>query len=342
MPGSAPVSLGVGYAALTWPMLATSSGTAHPALTSGRRCTWDLAAQGGAPRQPTREPLIGHVSGAYQTTPNAPRPPSERGRPMRTERFTTRTQEAILAAQQLAEGEGHPELTAAHLLLSLIDQPDGVVPAVLEKAGKDPAAIAEALRGRLAHLPRVSGEGAQLSLSNEAPQCPDRGPCHRRAAARRVRLDRAPAAGHRGGGIRQRRGQGPGRAWGRQRDHHGGPLQHPREPARDQREPRSHLPGPGEVRPRPDRCRPPRAARSGDRPRRGDPPRHPGAQPAHQEQPGADRRARRRQDGHRRRAGPAASCAATCPRACATSAWWRWTWARWWPAPSTAASSRSA
>ncbi|HEX5578167.1 MAG TPA: Clp protease N-terminal domain-containing protein, partial [Candidatus Limnocylindria bacterium] len=87
---------------------------------------------------------------------------------MRTERFTTRTQEAILAAQQLAEGEGHPELTAAHLLLSLIDQPDGVVPAVLDKAGKDPAAIAQALRERLAHLPRVSGQGAQLSLSNEA------------------------------------------------------------------------------------------------------------------------------------------------------------------------------
>ena len=87
---------------------------------------------------------------------------------MRTERFTTRTQEAILAAQQLAEGEGHPELTAAHLLLSLIDQPDGVVPAVLERAGRDPAAIAQALRERLSHLPRVSGEGTQLSLSNEA------------------------------------------------------------------------------------------------------------------------------------------------------------------------------
>ena len=87
---------------------------------------------------------------------------------MRTERFTTRTQEAILAAQQLAEGEGHPELTAAHLLLSLIDQPDGVVPAVLEKAGKDSAPIAQALRERLGHLPRVSGEGTQHSLSNEA------------------------------------------------------------------------------------------------------------------------------------------------------------------------------
>ena len=53
-------------------------------------------------------------------------------------------------------------------VLSLIDQPDGVVPAVLEKAGKDPAAIAQALRQRLSHLPRVSGQGTQLSLSNEA------------------------------------------------------------------------------------------------------------------------------------------------------------------------------
>ena len=57
---------------------------------------------------------------------------------MRTERFTTRTQEAILARTAAGRGRGPSELTAAHLLLSLIDQPDGVVPAVLEKAGKDP------------------------------------------------------------------------------------------------------------------------------------------------------------------------------------------------------------
>src|SRR4029078_3397302 len=65
---------------------------------------------------------------------------------MRTERFTTRATEAINAAQQLAEGEGHPELTAQHLLLSLVDQPDGVVPAVIERLGQDPAAVAGAVR----------------------------------------------------------------------------------------------------------------------------------------------------------------------------------------------------
>ncbi|HEX6138831.1 MAG TPA: ATP-dependent chaperone ClpB [Candidatus Limnocylindria bacterium] len=87
---------------------------------------------------------------------------------MRTERFTTRAQEAIVAAQQLAEGEGHPELTNLHLLLSLVDQPDGVVPAVLQRLGREPADVADAIRQRLARLPRVQGGGTQLTLSNEA------------------------------------------------------------------------------------------------------------------------------------------------------------------------------
>ncbi|HEX2142538.1 MAG TPA: Clp protease N-terminal domain-containing protein, partial [Candidatus Limnocylindria bacterium] len=87
---------------------------------------------------------------------------------MRTERFTQRTNEAIAAAQQLAEGEGHAELTATHLLLSLVDQPDGVVPAVLEKIGVAPAAVAAAAREQLGRLPKVHGAGTQLSLGNDA------------------------------------------------------------------------------------------------------------------------------------------------------------------------------
>jgi ATP-dependent Clp protease ATP-binding subunit ClpB len=87
---------------------------------------------------------------------------------MRTDRFTTRAQEAIVAAQQLAEGEGHPELIAVHLLLSLVDQPEGVVPAVLERMGKDPANIAAAARAQLDKLPKAQGGATQLTLSNEA------------------------------------------------------------------------------------------------------------------------------------------------------------------------------
>ena len=56
---------------------------------------------------------------------------------------------------------------------------------------------------------------------------------------------------------------------------------------------------------RPDTGRRAGQARPGDRPRRGDPPRDPGALAPHQEQPRADRRAGRRQDGDRRGPGPA-------------------------------------
>jgi len=87
---------------------------------------------------------------------------------MRTDRFTQRATEAIVSAQQLAEGEGHPQLEVAHLLLVLAEQPDGVVPAVLNRVGVAPASVAEALRAELAKLPKVSGATQQLQLSNEA------------------------------------------------------------------------------------------------------------------------------------------------------------------------------
>ncbi len=86
---------------------------------------------------------------------------------MRTERFTQKATEAINAAQQLAEGEGHAQLEALHLLYALVEQPDGVVPAVLERVGQDPSALAERIREELAKLPKVTG-AAQLTLSEDA------------------------------------------------------------------------------------------------------------------------------------------------------------------------------
>ena len=87
---------------------------------------------------------------------------------MRTDRFTQRATEAIVAAQQLAEAEGHAQLEASHLLLVLAEQPDGVVPAALARIGVATGSVAEALRADLARLPKVSGAAQQLQLSNEA------------------------------------------------------------------------------------------------------------------------------------------------------------------------------
>src|SRR5688572_32655020 len=87
---------------------------------------------------------------------------------MRTDRFTQRASEAIVSAQQLAEADGHPQLEVAHLLLVLVEQTDGVVPAILARIGIQPSTVADGLRADLARLPRVSGAAQQLQLSNEA------------------------------------------------------------------------------------------------------------------------------------------------------------------------------
>ena len=114
-----------------------------------------------------------------------------------------------------------------------------------------------------------------------------------------------------------------------------------RHPARDRPESRGQVPGARALRARPDRARAQGQARPGHRPRRGNPPRHPGALAPHEEQPGADRRARRRQDGHRRGPRPAHRPRRRAGGAEEQADRRRSTWARWSPARSTAASSRS-
>ena len=79
-----------------------------------------------------------------------------------------------------------------------------------------------------------------------------------------------------------------------------GGHRHPQGPQGRFGQRRGELRRPEEIRPRHHRAGARRQAGPGDRPRRGNPPHHPGARAPHQEQPGADRRARRRQDRHRR------------------------------------------
>ena len=73
-----------------------------------------------------------------------------------------------------------------------------------------------------------------------------------------------------------------------------------RQPAHHRPEPGGEVPGAAAVRPRPHGPGAAGQARPGHRPRRGDPPRDAGALAAHEEQPGAHRRAGRRQDRDRR------------------------------------------
>jgi ATP-dependent Clp protease ATP-binding subunit ClpB len=83
---------------------------------------------------------------------------------MNINKYTQKAQEAVIEAQQLADREGHPELLPEHLLITLIEQREGIVPSILQKIGANAAAVATAVRAELGRLPRAHG-GAQVTLS---------------------------------------------------------------------------------------------------------------------------------------------------------------------------------
>ena len=63
-------------------------------------------------------------------------------------RLTQKSQEALHDAQTKALRFGHTEVDGEHLLLALLDQPDGLVPRLLEPAGADPDALRADAGGR--------------------------------------------------------------------------------------------------------------------------------------------------------------------------------------------------
>ncbi|HEU4325003.1 MAG TPA: ATP-dependent chaperone ClpB [Roseiflexaceae bacterium] len=83
-----------------------------------------------------------------------------------TNRFTQKTQEAIVAAQNAAERNGNSQVEPEHLLLGLLEQGDGVVPQVLGKLGVAVGALRQQIGTELNRFPRVSGGGVQLTMSS--------------------------------------------------------------------------------------------------------------------------------------------------------------------------------
>jgi ATP-dependent Clp protease ATP-binding subunit ClpB len=88
---------------------------------------------------------------------------------MNINKYTEKAQEAILGAQQLADREGHPEILPEHLLLTLLEQREGIVPEIVRKMNADPTALAAATRAELDRLPRAHG-GAQPGVSSRLRQ----------------------------------------------------------------------------------------------------------------------------------------------------------------------------
>jgi len=83
-------------------------------------------------------------------------------------RLTQKSQEALHDAQTKALRFGHTEVDGEHLLLALVDQPDGIVPRLLTQAGADADRLRPALEAELSRRPRVTGPGVspgQISVT---------------------------------------------------------------------------------------------------------------------------------------------------------------------------------
>ncbi|MDA8192913.1 MAG: ATP-dependent chaperone ClpB [Thermaerobacter sp.] len=79
---------------------------------------------------------------------------------MRLDKLTVKSQEAISDAQQIAREMGHQALSPEHLLAAMLQQKEGIVPAVLEKIGVALGSLLGAVRRELERQPRVSGSEA--------------------------------------------------------------------------------------------------------------------------------------------------------------------------------------
>src|SRR5262245_36490031 len=88
-------------------------------------------------------------------------------------KYTQKAQEALLAAQKLGEQMNHAQIEPEHLLVSLVEQADGVVPELLRKLSANPAAIARSARDLLAKLPSAYG-GTQAGISPRLKLIADR------------------------------------------------------------------------------------------------------------------------------------------------------------------------
>jgi ATP-dependent Clp protease ATP-binding subunit ClpB len=85
---------------------------------------------------------------------------------LRPERLTIKAQEAFRDAGEDARRRGNPVVNDAHLFLALLDQDEGVVQPLLQKAGLNVTGLREETERVIAKFPRQEG-GAEPSFSRE-------------------------------------------------------------------------------------------------------------------------------------------------------------------------------
>jgi ATP-dependent Clp protease ATP-binding subunit ClpB len=86
---------------------------------------------------------------------------------MQLDKFTLKSQEAIQAAQHLAQNNSNQELQPEHLLKAILEQPEGVVVPVLQKMGATPSVLLHETNQLIDNLPKVSGTAANQTYASQ-------------------------------------------------------------------------------------------------------------------------------------------------------------------------------
>ena len=90
---------------------------------------------------------------------------------MNLNQFTQKSVEAVQAAQQMASARQNQQIEQEHLLLALLEQQEGLIPQLMQKAGVDATSLRQKLAAAVERLPQVSGSGAgQMYLSRDLEQ----------------------------------------------------------------------------------------------------------------------------------------------------------------------------
>ncbi|TFG00135.1 MAG: ATP-dependent chaperone ClpB [Promethearchaeota archaeon] len=79
---------------------------------------------------------------------------------LKLDKFTVKGQEALVAAQSLAQSNNNQRIEPVHLLISLLEQQDGITTPLLQKLGINIDHLMADLRHELERLPQVTGPGA--------------------------------------------------------------------------------------------------------------------------------------------------------------------------------------
>jgi ATP-dependent Clp protease ATP-binding subunit ClpB len=75
----------------------------------------------------------------------------------RFDKFTVKGQESLQGTQDAASRFGNQQLEPVHLLLALVEQPEGIVPAILERIGVRSASLVQEAEKAIEALPKVGG-----------------------------------------------------------------------------------------------------------------------------------------------------------------------------------------